>query len=59
MADLTMDDQQEVIRRLQASLKNAENAKWRAVEEQGRQQKQIYALNKRVEELEQMGVVTL
>lgn len=59
LADLTTDDQQEVIRRLQASLKNAENAKWRAVEEQARIQKQVYALKKRVEELEQMGVVTL
>lgn len=59
LADLTADDQQEVIRRLQASLKSAENAKWRAVEEQARIQKQVYALKKRVEELEQMGVVTL
>ena len=59
LADLTADDQQEVIRRLQASLKNAENAKWRAIEEQARIQKQVYALKKRVEELEQMGVVTL
>lgn len=59
LADLTADDQQEVIRRLQVEVKNANNAKWRATEEQGRQQKQIYALNKRVEELQQMGVITL
>ena len=54
LADLTHDDKDAVIRRLTASLKNAENAKWRATEEQGRIQKQVYALKKRVAELENM-----
>lgn len=56
LADLTSDDKDTVIRRLTASLKNAENAKWRATEEQGRIQKQVYALKKRVEELEGMEI---
>lgn len=59
LSDLTADDKDEVIRRLTASVKTAENAKWRATEEQGRAMKQVYALKKRVEELEQMGVVKL
>ena len=54
--DLTSDDKDAVIRRLNASLKNAENAKWRATEEQGRAMKQVYALKKRVEELERMEI---
>lgn len=53
------EDNNSVIRALEDAKKNAENAKWRAIEEQARQQKQIFALKKRVEELEQMGVVTL
>ncbi|WP_017999063.1 hypothetical protein [Paracoccus sp. N5] len=59
LSDLTADDKDEVIRRLTASVKTAENAKWRATEEQGRAMKQVYAFKKRVEELEQMGVVKL
>lgn len=56
IADLTSDDKDAVIRRLQASLKNAESAKWRATEEQGRAMRQVHALKKRVGELEQMGI---
>lgn len=56
LADLTNDDRATVIRKLQASLKNAENAKWRATEDTQRAMKQVYALKKRVEELEQMGI---
>ena len=56
LADLTSDDKDTVIRRLTASLKNAENAKWRATEEQGCIQKQVYALKKRVAELEGMAI---
>ncbi|WP_374290171.1 hypothetical protein [Paenirhodobacter enshiensis] len=56
LADLTNDDRAAVIRKLQASLKNAENAKWRATEDTQRAMKQVYALKKRVEELEQMGI---
>lgn len=56
LADHTADDKDEVIRRMTAAVKNAENAKWRATEEQGRQQREIYALKKRIEELQSMGV---
>ena len=56
LADLTADDKDEVIRRLTASLKHAENAKWRATEEQGATMKQAHALKKRVTELEKMGI---
>lgn len=56
LRDAQDSDSGQVIRKLTASLKNAENAKWRATEEQGRLQKQIFALKKRVEELEGMGV---
>ena len=56
LSDLTSDDKDMVIRRLTASLKNAENAKWRATEEQGRAMKQVYALKKRIGELEGMEI---
>lgn len=56
LADLTGDDKDTVIRRLQSELRNAENAKWRATEEQARAMKQVYALKKRVEELEGMEI---
>lgn len=56
LADHTADDKDEVIRRLTTSLKHAENAKWRATEEQGAAMKQVHALKKRVTELENMGI---
>lgn len=56
LADLTADDKAEVIRRLQAQVKNAENAKWKALEDRDAYHRQVYALKKRVEELEGMGV---
>lgn len=56
LADHAADDKDEVIRRLRAAVKQAENAKWRATEEQGTAMKQVYALKKRVAELEAMGI---
>ena len=49
-------DQNAVIRALEDAKRNAENAQWRSLEEQQRQQKQIFALKKRVEELEGMEI---
>lgn len=56
MKDLTADDRHEVIVRLQRQLRHAGNEKLRAQEEQRRAMRQVYALNKRVEELERMEI---
>lgn len=56
LAELTDDDKDSVIRSLQAKVKNADSAKWRATEEQRVAMKQVYALKKRVAELEGMEV---
>jgi len=55
-AELLADDRQEVIRRLQASLKNADSQKWRANEKANAALRQVYALKKRVKELEAMEI---
>lgn len=52
LADLTADDKNEVIRKLQADVKNAANAKWKALEDRDAYHKQVYALKKRLEETE-------
>ncbi|MHA7852214.1 hypothetical protein [Roseovarius sp.] len=56
LADLTADDKTEVIRRLQAQVKNEGNAKWKALEDRDAYHRQVHALKKRVAELEGMGV---
>lgn len=56
LADLEADDKSTVIRRLQKSVSHADSEKWRANEETARAMRQVYALKKRVEELERMGV---
>ena len=56
LADLEADDKNTVIRRLQKSVSHADSEKWRANEETARAMRQVYALKKRVEELERMGV---
>lgn len=56
LADLEADDKTAVIRRLQKSVSHADSEKWRANEETARAMRQVYALKKRVEELERMGV---
>lgn len=52
----TADDKDEVIRRLEAEVKNAGNAKWKALEDRDAYHRQINALKKRVAELENMGM---
>lgn len=52
VAELSADDDNSVIRQLQAKLKNAENAKWRESEKTLAAQRQVYALKK---ELKAMG----
>lgn len=54
--DLEADDKNEVIRRLQRQVSHAESEKWRANEETRRAMRQVYVLNKRVQELESMGI---
>ncbi|MCJ8138584.1 hypothetical protein [Falsirhodobacter halotolerans] len=56
LADHRADDKDEVITRLTASLKNAENAKWREAEKAAAALRQVHALQKRVAELENMGI---
>lgn len=56
LRDLSDSDSATVIRRLQRDVRDAENAKWRATEEQQKAMKQVYALKKRVEELERMEI---
>lgn len=56
LKELTGDDKTEVIRRLQAALKNEGNAKWKALEDRDAYHRQVHALKKRVSELEKMGV---
>lgn len=56
LADFTSDDKDGVIRALQAKLKNADSEKWRAAEDLRKAMSKNYALNKRVEELQQMGI---
>lgn len=56
LRDATDSDQGEVIRRLQASVTQAENEKWRQTEATASAMKQVYALKKRVAELEAMGI---
>lgn len=56
LKELTGDDKTEVIRRLQAALKNEGNAKWKALEDRDAYHRQVHALKKRVDELEKMGV---
>lgn len=56
VADLTADDKDGVIRRLQAEVKNADNAKWKALEDRDAYHRQVSAIKKRVAELEKMGV---
>ncbi|EDM70814.1 hypothetical protein RAZWK3B_15493 [Roseobacter sp. AzwK-3b] len=55
-ADLSADDKNLVVRRLQKELDNAENAKWKALEDRDAYHRQVYALKKRVAELENMGI---
>jgi len=56
LKELTGDDKTEVIRRLQRSLENEQNAKWKALEDRDAYHRQVHALKKRVAELENMGV---
>lgn len=56
LKELTGDDKTEVIRRLQAAVKNEANAKWKALEDRDAYHRQVHALKKRVDELEKMGV---
>ncbi|MBJ2153990.1 ParB N-terminal domain-containing protein [Paracoccus sp. IB05] len=49
-------DSAEAIRRLQKAADYERGKAWRATEEQGRLQKQIHALKKRIGELENMGI---
>lgn len=56
LADLEADDKNAVIRRLQKSVSHADSEKWRANQETARAMKQVYALKKRVEELEKMEI---
>lgn len=52
LRDLESTDQGEVIRRLQAEVRSAGSEKWRQTELHGEAMKQVYALKKRVAELE-------
>jgi ParB-like chromosome segregation protein Spo0J len=56
LADATDSDSGQVIRRLQASVKQAENEKWRQTEETAAAKRQVHALKKRIAELESMGI---
>ena len=56
LRNLTADDKDKVIRRLQASLKHEGNAVYRETEKFAGEQPRIYALKKRVGELEVMGI---
>ncbi|WP_375553374.1 ParB N-terminal domain-containing protein [Roseovarius mucosus] len=56
LKELTGDDKTEVIRRLQASVKNAERDRWKALQDRDAYHNQVYALKKRVEELQKIGV---
>lgn len=56
LKELTGDDKTEVIRRLQAAVKNEGNAKWKALEDRDAYHRQVHALKKRIGELEKMGV---
>lgn len=49
VAELSADDDNSVIRQLQAKLKNAENAKWRESEKTLAAQRQVYALKKELQ----------
>ena len=46
LRDFQGDDKDEVIRRLQASVKNAENAKWKALEGRDAYHRQLHAVKK-------------
>lgn len=46
LRDFEGDDKDAVIRRLQASVKNAENAKWKALEDRDAFNRQLYAVKK-------------
>lgn len=46
LRDFTGDDKDDVIRRLQASVKNAENAKWKALEDRDAYHRQLHAVKK-------------
>jgi len=46
LRDFQGDDKDEVIRRLQASVKNAENAKWKALEDRDAYHRQLHAVKK-------------
>lgn len=54
--ELSSDEKNEVIRNLQAKCKNAENARWKALEDRDAYHRQVHALKKRVGELEKLGV---
>ena len=56
LGELSSDDRGAVITALNKKLKHAENEKWRQTEETGRAMKQVYALKKRVAELESIGI---
>lgn len=56
LGELSSDDRGAVITALNKKLKHAENEKWRQTEETGRAMKQVYALKKRVAELEGIGI---
>lgn len=54
--DLSADDKNEVIRRLQREAKHNASERWRQQEETRRAMTQVHALKKRVAELEKMGI---
>ena len=56
MRDLSADDKNEVIRRLQREAKHNASERWRQQEETRRAMAQVHALKKRVAELEKMGI---
>jgi len=56
LRDLTADDKDEVIRRLQAQVKHAQGERFRAEEKFAAEKRKTYALGKRVGELEHMEI---
>lgn len=52
LKDLTLGEKYEVIRCLQSKVKNANNQKWKALEDRDAYHKQVYALKKRLGEAE-------
>lgn len=56
LADHTADDKDDVIRRLQAQVRQAQNERFRAEEKFAAEKRKTYALQKRVSELESMEI---